>query len=481
MSSVRIRSGPPNLKKAGGMPLLLARLLLLLFSLSELLSEKGALASTRDLPQDLTREVLSESVATAFEVFPTRAQDFYPVWLEKSPNAEKSVLPSGLKVSVVPGSIQWVRISGNLVLPRGRLRVELPSADRITLKTGGYIESVEGSSLEVPVALLSIDGSQVEVSIKKGSQTTQNAFRIESRARMQHRVFWDSSCSPFVPQVTQSGSAQKTESADEWAGQWVYFSCRMVRSALKGHDLPSLEVYVHWDGAPLPLKFQNDPVEPMAPGVWVFRLGPQRTQIQVENARGQKLAIQFSVPQRLSYASLGLGVGPYSYFREDPGFSLSRVQPLTTFYGSYFLTEHSRMVFFDAYAPGQRWYNDFGVYFNNETSRALDDRLSVNVLLGFHIIGFRATSGVAFRFGVPQGFEMIFRDAFLPRYSASIGGFFYPPIGGKSYYNTWIRYGTTQLFAEINYIQWSELGLQDEPVFTRTVGLCVGAPLLLFK
>lgn len=45
-----------------------------------LLPLEGALASIRDLPVDLAREVLSESVPTAFTVFPLHSSEFTPRW-----------------------------------------------------------------------------------------------------------------------------------------------------------------------------------------------------------------------------------------------------------------------------------------------------------------------------------------------------------------------------------------------------------------
>jgi hypothetical protein len=61
---------------------------------------------------------------------------------------------------------------------------------------------------------------------------------------------------------------------------------------------------------------------------------------------------------------------------------------------------------------------------SNESTRILDDRLSFNLLLGFHVIGFKSASAVAYRLGVPQGFELIARDVVLRRWNMGIGGFF---------------------------------------------------------
>ena len=50
---------------------------------------------------------------------------------------------------------------------------------------------------------------------------------------------------------------------------------------------------------------------------------------------------------------------------------------------------------------------------------------------------------------------------------------------GKSYYNTWIRYGSTAIFGEVNY-----LGIRDtidgDSVYARSVGFSVGFPIARF-
>jgi hypothetical protein len=238
---------------------------------------------------------------------------------------------------------------------------------------------------------------------------------------------------------------------------------------------------LHWEGAQGVLRSGLAKVEPLIPGLWLLRAGPERPVVSLETAKGEKLEIHFQIPKRLSYASLGLGVGPYGFLLDDTHSTVNRIMPITTMYGSYFLTEGSRLVFFDALVGGSHWFNDMGFYFNNESTRALDERLSMNLLLGFHIIGFKVTSGTAYRLGVPQGFEVVVRDAFKTRCNASEGGFFNPPIGGKSYYNAWVRYGTSSLFGELNYISWSELGPSNERVYSRSLGVTVGAPLFIFR
>jgi hypothetical protein len=443
----------------------------ILFAALLVMGSVSARASVRELPSDLVREVLSESVPTAFEVFPLSPADFSTEW--------KGPAPEGVQVSVVPGSIQWVRVSQLLVVPRARLRLVAQGHEAITLRTSGSVETgLSGKIFEALVPLFSGEWPPLKLQLKKAGQVREHAFNLKyspakSTPVQKNRVFMDSSCSPYLSEALGSESLA--------AHQWAYLGCRMVRSRQGSAEFPTFEVYLHWDGPQGPVKANGIPIEPAVPGLWLIRLGGERSSVEISDGSGHRFELRFQIPRKLSYASLGLGVGPYGYYFEDGVTTVSRTLPITTMYGSYFLTESSRLVFFDAFAPGNRWYNDIGFYFNNESSRALDDRMSVNILLGFHVIGFRAASSVAYRLGVPQGFELIFRDAFATRYNLSAGGFFYPPIAGKTYYNAWFRYGTSRLFAEINYIAWSELGPENEKVYSRSLGFTIGAPLFLFR
>jgi len=210
-------------------------------------------------------------------------------------------------------------------------------------------------------------------------------------------------------------------------------------------------------------------------------LSADHPRARLQDSSGAGFEISAGLPRRLTTAFVGVGLGPYSYMIQVPGEkTVQTVAPITTLYGSYFLSEGSRMVFFDAFPVQGQWYNDFGLYFNNESSRALDERLSFNLLLGFHLISFKSPWGIQHRLGAPQGFEMIYRDAFGRRNNLSVGGFFYPPIAGKAYYNTWLRVGSSRIFGELNYLSWRELAGNGDQAISRSVGICIGAPLVFW-
>jgi hypothetical protein len=83
------------------------------------------------------------------------------------------------------------------------------------------------------------------------------------------------------------------------------------------------------------------------------------------------------------------------------------------------------------------------------------------------------------RLSVPQGFEFIVRDLFARNRNLTAGAFVYPKISGRAYYNFWLRWGSPQVFGELNYIEWQEPH-GDERTHSRALGVSFGAPILRF-
>ena len=100
-------------------------------------------------------------------------------------------------------------------------------------------------------------------------------------------------------------------------------------------------------------------------------------------------------------------------------------------------------------------------------------------MLGAHVLGFNNGNQFLIRPGVPQGVELVFSDAFRRGSNLSLGGFIYPEISGKEYYNIWLRWGGSRYFVELNYILWKEQ-VDSSSVFSRSVGVSLGLPLARF-
>ena len=150
-----------------------------------------------------------------------------------------------------------------------------------------------------------------------------------------------------------------------------------------------------------------------------------------------------------------------------------------TLYSNFFVFETVRIVAFSATTVNSAFSTDLGIYLNQESLKTLDRRIVVNVMLGGHLLAYKAGNNGAFKLGAPQGFEITFRDALLKSHNFTVGAFVYPRIQGKEYLNLWVRWGTNGFFGEFNYIGWQEQ-LENGRAFSRSVGFCVGMPLVRF-
>ncbi|NDD92507.1 hypothetical protein EBZ37_10520 [bacterium] len=428
-----------------------------------------ALALEFVLPERIDEELISEAVPTAFEVAPFREADFEIEW--------KQSAPQGVRIEIVPGSLTWVRVSRYLVLPRARVRIEVPSETMAQVRIGRSIQLLTPESPEAPVSLFS---AEHELILVNHGNASAHQFHVRYSPKKQFsgsRVFVDVSCSPQNIKIVGGESLPPN--------QWVYLGCRMIRSRSHAELVPQLELIVAWSGisGSASVLSGNARVSSRSgkASLMSVLLSAGAPKVKLHEPNGASFQIEASLPKKLNRGSFGVGLGPYAYYSEISGDErISQAAALATLYGSYSLSENSRVIFFDAFPVHKRWYNDFGLYFDNESSRALDERLSVNLLLGFHLITFWSPEGPQYRLGVPQGFEMFLRDALGRRKNASIGGFFYPLIDGKSYYNAWVRVGTRQLFIEANYLSWTEKMGVDGRAHARSFGVCVGGPFFFF-
>jgi hypothetical protein len=195
----------------------------------------------------------------------------------------------------------------------------------------------------------------------------------------------------------------------------------------------------------------------------------------------RKFTFGYRVRNHLSVASLGLGVGPYTYqfaADGDPGtYVAPKTAPVITIYGSWFFTEYLRLVFFSAVPAHRVPFSDNGVFLLLEQARFFDNRISMNLLLGGHGIAFPHLNSTLFRFSFPQGVELICTDMPFRRHRIHLGAFLYPKIDGRMYNNVWIRWSYGRFFGEFNYISWEE-PVPAGRVTAQVAGVSFGFPLL---
>ena len=229
-----------------------------------------------------------------------------------------------------------------------------------------------------------------------------------------------------------------------------------------------------WDNVEQSIRVNGVETPSSSPSIWPLRLASKPGEVLLQ-AGDQALRLKYHIPENLHSTGLSMGLGPYSYSLTGGGVNLNRVVPLATLYGSYFVTDGIRLVGFGATTMDDTLLTDLGLYLYFEYNRFWDRRITLNLLVGGHGVGFNIQGGYKTVASFPQGFELSYSDAFARGKSLKLGAFVYPLISTSSYYNVWLRWGA-QWFVEANYISWQ---LQpDTAVYnTSNVGLSVGFPL----
>jgi hypothetical protein len=196
--------------------------------------------------------------------------------------------------------------------------------------------------------------------------------------------------------------------------------------------------------------------------------------------KSREIEIGYAIPDNLHRGSLGAGIGPYSYFYQSSDEITKGGTAELTLYGSYLLYDTIRAVAFDATTFTAQLTTDFGLYVASEQFRTFDRRVGLNIMLGAHLIGFKSHGSYLVFIGAPQGIELVITDFLAKNRSLNAGAFIYPSIGGKSYYNTWLRWGSPSFFGEINYISWEEDTDDRGRFYSQSLGFSIGFPIARF-
>lgn len=400
---------------------------------------------------EFLEKIVADTDPTAFEVAPFAPEDYALDWAQPLPGATARLLP---------GSLQWVRVDELLVVPRALLEVSAPGLEG-SVRSGGIIQPLSGGKARVLVALVS--GEENPIEIRTPGKTGTLKIRFAPREQG-HRIYLDTSCSRTRLAVDSSAFP---------ADAWAYIGCRSTRNYGEGVVRSDLDLLVFADNLG-PVRIGGAEAPAADPGRWNLRLTSLSREATLEGARGA-LKLSAQVPEQANRAFLGAGVGPYKYEFEKGTTKVDTTVPLATLYSAYVLTSTNRVVFFAALAAHKHLYADAGLYFQFESFRAFDRRISLNLLLGGHGFSYTLNGTRTTRLNFPQGFELFFFDILGRGKNASFGGFVQPPIDDKSYYNMWLRWGPTSWFLEANYISVAEPGST-----IKSYGLSVGFPLVSF-
>lgn len=432
----------------------------------------GAHAQISELPDSLPRAALSEHKATAVSPVELDAADFA---LQRAAGLGDAAFE--LSASIEPGSVRFVRVADLVVVPRGVALVRVPGARGGVVEYAGTTQplvhdaATASASAAIPIALLSDGSEPLTVRALFGERELRARYhvRFAPRPEMIGLVLQDSSCSPWSIRV-ERGALPKDS--------YLYLGCRLVRTARSDAMGATLEIYALWDNAGDDVALSGVRLSQTLGSLYVLRLATSPGHVTLE-ARGHALTLSYAVPPTLPSTFIGAGVGPYHYLLRDGRSKADTVIPLVTLYAGYTFTPDVRIVYFNATAVHRRGYADNGLYLWIEQARMMDDRLSFNLLLGANALLYSHRDKVHWRMTAPQGFELVYRDMFMRNRSGMLGAFLYPDLFDRSYYNVWLRWGSPQLFGELNYIHWKQphaTGITS----STSVGVSFGMPIARF-
>ncbi len=443
----------------------------ILIALALCLSRGSAVwATTLELSPSVAEEILSKTTTLVLNPPEIETEDFQLEWSGKPID--------GVRFEILPGSLQWVRTSEVLMLPRGRMALHVANAKTGQIQNAGYTQSmVPGADgalqAELPIALISGDANPIRVQFERGGEKITGTLQVKHSGRAgSSRVFTDSSCSPYHVEPIDEVLDPQT---------WAYVGCRLVYTRHDSKLIPSFDVLVFWDGVSQSIRVDDVETKAASVSVWALRLRAKPGRVRLESGP-RRLVLGYRVREELHLGSFGLGVGPYTYHYAadgDPAKTVSTTTAVATLYGSWFLTEYMRVVMFSAVPVHRLPFSDTGIYLLLEQTKVLDNRVSINLLLGGHGIFFPYLGGARFAFSFPQGIEAIAQDLPLRRHRLHLGAFMYPSIDGRSYYNVWVRWAYKRTFVEFNYISWEE-SISAGRVASQVSGVSVGFPLFQF-
>ncbi len=444
-------------------------LLLVLIGLA-LLYETQARAYILSYPSNLAQDVLSETDPTAFAPAPITTEDYVLHW--SKPGADGL---AGVKVSLAPESLQWVRVADVLVVPRARFKIEARNIRAGAVSNQGFHQELVVNNgvgeAELPIALISGPENAIEITLNQGGQIVHGQIVVQFNPRKslgENRVYYDASCSRYGLHMEASGGTGK---------DWMYVGCRIAQVKTTGHRTASLEAYVFWDGVGKSIQIDGIDTPSSSAELWLLRLRSEPGVVKLR-ADGREVTLHYAIPEHYHAGLVGMGLGPYAFTFQGAGENVQSLALMPTIYASYSITESMRMTAFDGTTLNDQLSTNLGVYFNSEYLRAVDKRMLITVMLGATMLGYQAGGQFHPIFSAPQGMELTFSDFFGRGTNLTLGGFVYPAIAGTSYYNTWIRWGKARFFAELNYISWQQV-VGSDTLFSRSIGVSIGFPFAM--
>ena len=202
-----------------------------------------------------------------------------------------------VKVKFVENSLQWIRIRGNLVVPKARVVVELPGSSyeyHLSYLDKSYIlqQEREISSTQIEISLFHPHNVDV---YKNGEKIGEIAFDIRSEHDEEKTKIIDNSCAPFGLEVKVP------------KGEFISIGCNLHLRGVFGSEKALLEI--SWMGPNLTLlKKGNPPYK-----INMATSGPAKILVNDQAKKKHLLEIKANVPPRMYRMKTALGFGPYTF------------------------------------------------------------------------------------------------------------------------------------------------------------------------
>ena len=363
----------------------------------------------------------------------------------------------GIKAAWIPDSVQWIRNDQNLLVPRARLKIFIKTSESVVhidyhnaiiipVKKNNYITS------EIYVDLFNPDTAYVY-----SGKNLLDKIIIEAKAvtNARSKQLIDYSCAPYN---------LKIEGIDS---EYLSIGCKMSRIGKFGKEHPRLEISLSSTN----LRTLNEAKPPYV--IYLEDNSPVELQLKTVDEKIMTFHLEATLPARLNRLKTAIGFGPYIYqseYLDDK--QVSNLAPSVMIYGKFDINETSSFKAFDALLYSKSHFNNSGLYFSYDLADAFDGRVLFQALLGFQGIHytFSGNTPTEFRLLYPQGFEVVYKHAFVENYNLIYGMFL--STSSESYTNAWLRYGKSS-FLELNYINWAH-----EKSKMKMFGLSIGMPFL---
>jgi hypothetical protein len=353
-------------------------------------------------------------------------------------------------------SLQWIRLNEVLLMPRAKLRLQIPTSESNLhvryLNKVYLLQSYEGKAkLDLWVSLFRAEPITI---IKSDKIFEVINISAQKSTESKNSLLIDYSCAQWKLEVT---------GLDD---DYLSIGCQFHRSGKVGEEIPHLEIL--WSAASY--RLADNSASPYYASITTSH----PVEFEVVNSKNEKrkVVIKAQLPKRVKRLKVGFGVGPHQFkTREDLAIE-ERWTGSYFLYSNLFLAEGVSLRAFNAYTKQDATFNNAGLYYATEISKFLDNRFSFTTLIGAQVLTYKTPNDQSFNEAIfPQGGELVWMHPFGLKNYRLTAGLFFDLSQTHTYQNNWIRFGTST-FVEVNYIKWGKENTQAE-----LWGFSIGFPL----